>query len=123
MLKSILVATALLSGMAVAQAKIPQNIAFDGNCDGMHFDKLGGGMLSGYYIGCSDGPFSGFNGHIKGQGVSNAVVDPAYGFFAVVRADGTYGFYGTDGALLGYGTWTAGRPLAGAYDAPPAVRR
>ena len=117
MLKSVLIASAaMLAGIGAAQAQVPPDVAFDGYCDGMHFDKLPGGFVGGASTGCITDPLHGVKAKVSRQGLSNVVT--AYGTASagltfIVREDGTWYIETADGTgtFINSGTWTAGTPL------------
>jgi hypothetical protein len=115
MLKSVLIASAAVFASFGAQA-LTGDVAFDGYCDGMHFDSLGGGFIGGASTGCVTDPVHGVTARIKAQGKGNVVT--AYGSSGgltfIVRNDHTWYIETADGtgAFINSGTWTAGTPLA-----------
>ena len=128
MLKTKLFAAAALTAIAGAAQAFPTSISFDGYCDGMtgwtqtsttssatwaNLDCAGTSAVVGGPRGKSKSPLTGTNVNAYVMGSYGAYV---YGteFTWVIFKDYTWAVYSNSGgALLNYGTWSAGFPLAG----------
>jgi ABC-type phosphate transport system substrate-binding protein len=117
MLKTLLISSVAALGLvgAAQAASVPSDVAFDGYCDGMHFQNEPGGFITGYSTGCLSDPLHGVKARVKKQGIANVVT--AYGSTTpltfIVRLDGTFYIESADGSgtVINTGTWTAGTPL------------
>jgi hypothetical protein len=129
MFKTLLVGSIAALGLmgAAHAAKVPADVAFDGYCDGMHFQKEPGGFITGYSTGCLSDALHGVKARVAKQGVANVVTaygsaSPALTF--IVRLDGTFYIESADGSgtVINAGTWTAGTPLQAQGGQPAGAR-
>lgn len=85
-----------------SQRIVTFDIVFDGYCDGMHMElDTETKLVTANRTGCD-------SGYMEGDYTPTKVrlVDNNYGLNVRIKKDGTWAYYGFDGTLWNYGTWS-----------------
>jgi len=92
------------------------DITLDGFCDGYHLIiNTNTGIVTGNQTGCESEGVFGTVGSLIGPNQKGAAVtarDTVYSTYKVIRDNGTWTYYNSDGSVFNSGTYTKGTPAA-----------